>query len=90
MTRAKVEGTIKSMVNKYSRPRIVTKNHVLAGNWSSRMHIRFYKDGFVIKNMSACHMLDRAYIKYESMNRLILFMTTLFIDGEDFTLSINF
>lgn len=90
MTREDVEGTIKCMVNKYSRPRIITKNHVIAGGWGNRLHIRFYEDGFVIKSMDTCHTLDRAYIEYESVNRLIRFMTTLFIDGEDFTMSVDF
>lgn len=90
MTRDEVAGTIKSMTNKYSRPRIITRNHVIAGNWRNRLCIRFYEDGFMIRNMNTCHVLDRAYIKYESVNKLIQFMNVLFIDGEDFTMSINF
>lgn len=90
MTRDEVAGTIKSMANKYSRPRIITKNHVVAGKWRARLCIRFYEDGFMLRNVNKCHVLDRAYIKYESVNKLIQSMNVLYIDGEDFTMYINF
>ena len=90
MRREDVEGTIKSMAYKYSKPHLIFKNYVRLGLLGNHLVIRFYKDGFTIKGVNNKSRLDTVNIKYDSVNKLVQFFKVLYILCDEAELAITF
>lgn len=90
MKREDVEGTIKSMAYKYSKPHFIFKNYVRVGFLGNHLVIRFYKDGFTVKGVDGESRLDTVNIKYDSVNKLAQFFNVLYILCDEAELSITF
>lgn len=90
MKREDVEGTIKSMAYKYSKPRLIFKNYVRAGGLGRHFTVRFYEDAFVMRGMGHDGIKHTERILYEDVQKLATFFSRLFIICENFDYYLDF
>ena len=90
MKREDVEGTIKSMAYKYSKPHLIFKNYVRVGGLGCHFTVRFYKDAFTIKGIGDDGVKRIECIFYEDVQKLAMFFSRLFIICENFDYYLDF
>lgn len=90
MKREDVEGTIKSMAYKYSKPHFISKNYVRVGGLGHHLTVRFYEDAFIIKGTSDDGVKHTECILYEDVQKLAMFFSRLFIICENFDYYLDF
>lgn len=90
MKREDVEGTIKSMARKYSKPHFIFKNRVRVGGLGHHFTVRFYKDAFIMKGRGEDGVKHTERIFYEDVQKLAMFFSRLFIICENFDYYLDF
>lgn len=90
MKREDVERTIKSMAYKYSKPHFIFRNRVRVGGLGYHFTIRFYEYTFTITGKDEDGVKYTESIRYDEVQKLVMFFSRLFIICENFDYYLDF